>query len=62
MLKFILNALQFFSGLVIINLIIKLIDWLIDWPWYVSAIILLVINIIGCLLDYLSDLQMNRRD
>lgn len=62
MLKFILNALQFFSGLVIINLIIKLIDWLIDWPWYVSAIILLVINIIGCLLDYLSDPQMNRRD
>lgn len=58
MLKFILNALQFFSWLVIINLIIKLIDW----PWYVSAIILLVINIIGCLLDYLSDPQMNRRD
>ena len=58
MLKFILNALQFFSGLVIINLIIKLIDW----PWYVSAIILLVINIIGCLLDYLSDPQINRRD
>ena len=58
MLKFILNALQFFSGLVIINLILKLIDW----PWYVSAIILLVINIIGCLLDYLSDPQMNRRD
>ena len=52
MLKFILNALQFFSWLVIINLIIELIDW----PWYVSAIILLVINIIGCLLDYLSDL------
>lgn len=58
MLKFILNALQFFSWLVIINLIIELIDW----PWYVSAIILLVINIIGCLLDYLSDPQMNRRD
>ena len=58
MLKFILNALQFFSWLVIINLVIKLIDW----PWYVSAIILLVINIIGCLLDYLSDPQMNRRD
>lgn len=58
MLKFILNALQFFSWLVIINLIIKLIDW----PWYVSAIIILVINIIGCLLDYLSDPQMNRRD
>ena len=58
MLKFILNALQFFSWLVIINLIIKLIDW----PWYVSAIIILVINIIGCLLDYLSDPQINRRD
>ena len=58
MLKFILNALQFFSWLIIINLIIELIDW----PWYVSAIILLVINIIGCLLDYLSDPQMNRRD
>lgn len=58
MLKFILNALQFFSWLVIINLIIELIDW----PWYVSAIILLVINIIGCLLDYLSDPQINRRD
>ena len=58
MLKFILNTLQFFSWLVIINLILKLIDW----PWYVSAIILLVINIIGCLLDYLSDPQMNRRD
>lgn len=58
MLKFILNALQFFSWLVIINLVIKLIDW----PWYVSAIILLVINIIGCLLDYLSDHRMNRRD
>ena len=58
MLKFILNALQFFSGLVIINLILKLIDW----PWYVSAIILLVINIIGCLLDYLNDPQINRRD
>lgn len=58
MLKFILNALQFFSWLVIINLIIELIDW----PWYVSAIILLVINIIGCLLDYLSDPQMNRRN
>lgn len=58
MLKFILNALQFFSWLVIINLIIELIDW----PWYVSAIIILVINIIGCLLDYLSDPQMNRRD
>ena len=51
MLKFILNALQFFSWLVIINLIVELIDW----PWYVSAIIILVINIIGCLLDYLSD-------
>ena len=58
MLKFILNALQFFSWLVIINLIIELIDW----PWYVSAIIILVINIIGCLLDYLSDPQINRRD
>lgn len=58
MLKFILNALQFFSWLVIINLIIELIDW----PWYVSAIIILVVNIIGCLLDYLSDPQMNRRD
>lgn len=58
MLKFILNALQFFSWLVIINLIIELIDW----PWYVSAIIILVINIIGYLLDYLSDPQMNRRD
>ena len=58
MFKFILNALQFFSWLVIINLIIELIDW----PWYVSAIILLVINIIGCLLDYLSDHQKNRRD
>lgn len=58
MLKFILNALQFFSWLVIINLIVKLIDW----PWYVSAIIVLVINIIGCLLDYLSDPQINRRD
>lgn len=58
MLKFILNALQFFSWLVIINLIIELIDW----SWYVSAIILLVINIIGCLLDYLSDPQMNRRN
>lgn len=58
MLKFILNALQFFSWLVIINLIIELIDW----PWYVSTIILLVINIIGCLLDYLSDPQINRRD
>ena len=58
MFKFILNALQFFSWLVIINLIIELIDW----PWYVSAIILLVINIIGCLLDYLSDHRMNRRD
>lgn len=58
MLKFILNTLQFFSWLVIINLIIELIDW----PWYVSAIILLVINIIGCLLDYLSDPQINRRD
>lgn len=58
MFKFILNALQFFSWLVIINLIIELIDW----PWYVSAIILLVINIIGCLLDYLSDHQINRRD
>ena len=58
MLKFILNALQFFSWLVIINLIIELIDW----PWYVSAIIVLVVNIIGCLLDYLSDPRMNRRD
>lgn len=58
MLKFILNALQFFSWLVIINLIVKLINW----PWYVSAIIVLVINIIGCLLDYLSDHRMNRRD
>ena len=58
MLKFILNALQFFSWLVIINLIQELIDW----PWYVSAIVILVINIIGCLLDYLSDHRMNRRD
>lgn len=58
MLKFILNALQFFSWLVIINLIVELIDW----PWYVSAIIILVINIIGCLLDYLSNHRMNRRD
>ena len=58
MLKFILNALQFFSWLVIINLIVELIDW----PWYVSAIIILVINIIGCLLDYLSAHRMNRRD
>lgn len=58
MLKFILNALQFFSWLVIINLIVELIDW----PWYVSAIIVLVINIIGYLLDYLSDRRMNRRD
>ena len=58
MFKFILNALQFFSWLVIINLIVELIDW----PWYVSAIIILVINIIGCLLDYLSNHRMNRRD
>ena len=58
MLKFILNALQFFSWLVIINLIVELIDW----PWYVSTIIILVINIIGCLLDYLNDHRMNRRD